>query len=80
MIEKNVVENPLYCAAVQRCVLAANERIPKLDTTLHKGQCGRIAVVGGSEEYTGAPYFAAITAYTLVRLLCVFCNRSIAFF
>lgn len=51
---------------------AVNERIPKLETTLHKGQCGRVAVVGGSEEYTGAPYFAAITAYTLVCLLYAF--------
>ena len=27
-----------------------------------KGDAGRIAVVGGSEEYTGSPYFAAMTA------------------
>lgn len=29
---------------------------------LHKGQRGRVAVVGGSSEYTGAPFFAAMAA------------------
>lgn len=36
--------------------------IPPLDGSSHKGQAGRIGVVGGSLEYTGAPYFAGISA------------------
>ena len=36
--------------------------VPKLTSAAHKGQCGRICVVGGSLEFTGAPYFAAISA------------------
>lgn len=36
--------------------------VPKLTNTAHKGQCGRICVVGGSLEFTGAPYFAAISS------------------
>lgn len=36
--------------------------IPKLSPELHKGQAGKIAVVGGCEHYTGAPYFAAMAA------------------
>lgn len=36
--------------------------LPQLLSTLHKGQCGRIGVVGGSATYTGAPFFAAMTA------------------
>lgn len=36
--------------------------IPPLDGTQHKGQAGRIGIVGGSLEYTGAPYFAGIAA------------------
>ncbi|XP_028773956.1 ATP-dependent (S)-NAD(P)H-hydrate dehydratase [Neltuma alba] len=35
---------------------------PALDPTRYKGQAGKIAVVGGCREYTGAPYFAAISA------------------
>jgi len=36
--------------------------VPALTADLHKGQCGRIAVLGGSKEYTGAPYYAATSA------------------
>ncbi|MBV97263.1 ATP-dependent (S)-NAD(P)H-hydrate dehydratase, partial [Eschrichtius robustus] len=36
--------------------------VPPLAAWQHKGQAGRIGVVGGCPEYTGAPYFAAISA------------------
>lgn len=36
--------------------------IPPLDGGSHKGQAGRIGIIGGSLEYTGAPYFAGISA------------------
>ncbi|KAJ7782004.1 Ribokinase-like protein [Mycena maculata] len=36
--------------------------IPPLDGSLHKGQSGRVGVLGGALDYTGAPFFAAITA------------------
>jgi ATP-dependent NAD(P)H-hydrate dehydratase len=36
--------------------------VPKLEQDMHKGSCGRIAVVGGSADYSGAPYFAAISS------------------
>ena len=36
-------------------------RIPKLEPSLHKGQCGRCSL-GGSEVYVGAPYYAGIAA------------------
>ncbi|CAG9133714.1 unnamed protein product [Plutella xylostella] len=39
----------------------AKNVVPKLEG-LHKGDTGKIVVVGGSSEYTGAPYFAAISA------------------
>ncbi|KAJ4899506.1 ATP-dependent (S)-NAD(P)H-hydrate dehydratase protein [Raphanus sativus] len=35
---------------------------PSLDPKRHKGQAGKIAVIGGCREYTGVPYFAAISA------------------
>ncbi|KAG0654578.1 hypothetical protein C6P46_001599 [Rhodotorula mucilaginosa] len=35
--------------------------IPPLSPDLHKGQAGRIGVVGGSKDYSGAPYFASMT-------------------
>ena len=36
-----------------------------------KGEAGRIGVIGGSVEYTGAPYFSAITAMKACIYLCL---------
>ncbi|TFK39844.1 H-hydrate dehydratase [Crucibulum laeve] len=36
--------------------------IPPLDGSLHKGQSGRVGVLGGAMDYTGAPFFAAFSA------------------
>ncbi|KAF4610934.1 hypothetical protein D9613_007005 [Agrocybe pediades] len=36
--------------------------IPPLDGTLHKGQSGRVGVLGGALDYTGAPFFAGFSA------------------
>ncbi|KAJ1723928.1 hypothetical protein LPJ53_001783 [Coemansia erecta] len=53
--------------------------IPPLTTSLHKGDCGRIAAIGGCEEYTGAPYFAASAALRLgVDIAYVVCEKDAA--
>ncbi|XP_055282693.1 ATP-dependent (S)-NAD(P)H-hydrate dehydratase isoform X3 [Moschus berezovskii] len=53
--------------------------VPPLSTKKHKGQDGRIGVVGGCQEYTGAPYFAAISALKVgADLSHVFCTREAA--
>lgn len=53
--------------------------IPALTNSLHKGESGRIGVVGGSLEYTGAPYFAAISALRAgCDLVHVFCRKEAA--
>ncbi|BGP70007.1 hypothetical protein NBRC10513v2_003360 [Rhodotorula toruloides] len=39
--------------------------IPPLSPELHKGQAGRIGVLGGSRDYSGAPYFASMTTLRL---------------
>lgn len=50
--------------------------VPPLTSDKHKGQAGRIGVFGGSLEYTGAPYFAAISALKVgADLVHVFCSR-----
>jgi ATP-dependent NAD(P)H-hydrate dehydratase len=36
--------------------------LPKLAGGRHKGQNGKIAIIGGSFEYTGAPYYGAAAA------------------
>ena len=51
--------------------------VPKLTNNMHKGQCGRICIFGGCIMYTGAPYFAAISALkTGCDLAHVFCERD----
>jgi NAD(P)H-hydrate repair Nnr-like enzyme with NAD(P)H-hydrate dehydratase domain len=68
----------------------ANEKRPRfcqmemlpiipISTDNHKGNQGRICVIGGSLEYTGAPYFAGITALKLgADLVHIICSRSAA--
>ncbi|KAL5541642.1 hypothetical protein UlMin_009352 [Ulmus minor] len=52
---------------------------PSLDLSKHKGQAGKIAVIGGCREYTGAPYFAAISALKIgADLSHVFCTKDAA--
>ncbi|GAN09462.1 ribokinase-like protein [Mucor ambiguus] len=49
--------------------------IPPLSHEMHKGQAGRVGVVGGSEEYTGAPYYSGITSLKVGVDLChIFCS------
>ncbi|CAG9970701.1 unnamed protein product [Clonostachys byssicola] len=47
--------------------------IPPMLEKFHKGQLGRVAVLGGSEDYTGAPYFSAMAS---ARLGCDMCTKS----
>lgn len=46
------------------------ELLPVLTKSLRKGDCGKIGVIGGSAEYTGAPYFSAITPMKIGADLC----------
>jgi ATP-dependent NAD(P)H-hydrate dehydratase len=56
-----------------------NSITPALDPGRHKGQAGKIAVIGGCREYTGAPYFAAISALKIgADLSHVFCTQDAA--
>ncbi|KAL9656178.1 hypothetical protein ABK040_007795 [Willaertia magna] len=51
--------------------------VPPLSHHFHKGQAGRIAVIGGNEEYTGAPYYAAISSLkTGSDLSFIICSKS----
>ena len=54
-----------------------NNLFPPLTTISHKGSHGRIAIIGGSDKYTGAPYYAAQSALNCgVDLVTVFCAQE----
>lgn len=69
-------------ATAEMMTKMAKALIPKLGFEggmKHKGDAGRIAIVGGSVEYTGAPYFAAMSAYRCgADLVHVFCPPQAA--
>ena len=53
--------------------------IPLLVPSAYKGQMGRVGVVGGSPDYTGAPYYAAQSALKFgADLSFVFCAKEAA--
>ncbi|KAI0894957.1 Ribokinase-like protein [Annulohypoxylon nitens] len=41
------------------------QMVPPMLEKFHKGQLGRVAVIGGSQDYTGAPYFSAMASARL---------------
>jgi ATP-dependent NAD(P)H-hydrate dehydratase len=41
--------------------------VPSLGGKWYKGQMGKVGVLGGCLEYTGAPYMSAISAVKTVR-------------
>lgn len=57
----------------------ARTLIPSLTTAWRKGQQGRVGIVGGSVEYTGAPFYAGISALKTGADLChIFCTQEAA--
>lgn len=65
--------------SVESCIRLFRKAAPALDGVSYKGQAGKIAVVGGSLEYTGAPYFAAMAAMRGgAELSFVYCAESAA--
>lgn len=58
---------------------AVRALLPPLESGLHKGQAGKVGVLGGCAEYSGAPYYAAMSA---LRVGCdlshVFCAETAA--
>ncbi|CAG5101648.1 Similar to AAEL000673: ATP-dependent (S)-NAD(P)H-hydrate dehydratase (Aedes aegypti), partial [Cotesia congregata] len=62
-----------------RMLKSVRKIVPSLTTTKYKGQDGRIGIFGGSMEYTGAPYLAAMSAFrTGADLVHIFCTKDAA--
>ncbi|KAG6015593.1 hypothetical protein E4U54_003296 [Claviceps lovelessii] len=72
-------EGPEMSATTRGILGKVRRMIPPMLEKFHKGQLGRVAVIGGSQDYTGAPYFSAMAS---ARLGCdmshVICTPSAA--
>ncbi|KAL7912152.1 Ribokinase-like protein [Trichoderma velutinum] len=58
-------DSPEMSASTRSVLGKVRRMIPPMLDTFHKGQLGRVAVIGGSEDYTGAPYFSAMASARL---------------
>ncbi|KAK4190572.1 H-hydrate dehydratase [Podospora australis] len=56
---------PNMSAATKEVLSRVRQMIPPMLERFHKGQLGRVGVIGGSEDYTGAPYFSAMASARL---------------
>lgn len=52
---------------------AIRKLVPPLSHGARKGQMGRIGVLGGSADFTGAPYYAGMAS---LKVRCVFTCRE----
>nr|WCZ58721.1 ATP-dependent (S)-NAD(P)H-hydrate dehydratase [Seculamonas ecuadoriensis] len=61
---RNMSSSSLEISADARRLLdrVAHVVIPSLSAELHKGQAGKVALVGGSRMYTGAPFLASMAS------------------
>ncbi|KAH7648352.1 nucleotide binding family protein [Cryptosporidium bovis] len=58
---------------------AVRSSVPNLCSDLRKGSLGKIGIIGGSSEYSGAPYFAGISSLKIGADLChIFCTPEAA--
>jgi len=58
-------DSPTMSKASREILDKVRQMVPPMLEKFHKGQMGRIAVIGGSEDYTGAPYFSAMASARL---------------
>ncbi|KAH6646336.1 H-hydrate dehydratase [Truncatella angustata] len=52
-------------SATREILSKVRQMVPPMLKEFHKGQLGRVAVIGGSVDYTGAPYFSAMASAKL---------------
>lgn len=76
LVKRSLLSTMSTAASIdERLLKGIRKIIPNLNNTKYKGQDGRIGIFGGSIEYTGAPYYAAMSALRtgcdLVHIFCV---------
>src|SRR4051812_19059908 len=71
-----IMEGELLCKNIKEL---SDKIIPKLDPFRKKGDNGVVGVIGGSLEYTGAPFYSAVSALKSgADLAHIFCHKEAA--
>ena len=66
-------------ANIDRFIFLMRQLLPTYQRHHYKGLTGKVAVIGGSKTYSGAPYFAAMAALrTGSDLSFVYCHEDAA--
>ncbi|KAL2270257.1 hypothetical protein VTJ83DRAFT_2441 [Remersonia thermophila] len=65
MPDQSAAAAPTMSPATRDLLARVRMMIPPMLEKFHKGQLGRVGVIGGSEDYTGAPYFSAMASARL---------------
>jgi len=65
MSDLHEVPNQEMSQASKTMLAKVRKMVPPMLEKFHKGQLGRVAVIGGSQDYTGAPYFSAMASARL---------------
>ena len=58
-------QGPAMSPSSKAMIEKVRRLVPPMLEKFHKGQLGRVAVIGGSKDYTGAPYFSAMASARL---------------
>jgi len=68
---------PMTSAREVELLQQVKANVPRLSSAMGKGECGRVAVFGGCIMYSGAAYFAAISALRCGSdIVHVFCEKE----
>ena len=74
----SALESYKLMITTSRDILATLLKVfPPLHPTMRKGENGRIGVIGGYFEFTGAPFYSAISSLKVgADLAHIFCSKS----
>jgi hypothetical protein len=72
-----LIHGPVSASWDDQSQVAMDKCVLPLSSSSHKGSSGRVGVLGGSAQYTGAPYYASMAALkTGSDLAFIFCAEE----
>lgn len=72
MVAKEFSMSPIVGATENDLLKEVKNIVPKLSNDRHKGQAGRIGIIGGSKEYPGTILFPIVSTNLCVLIFVCF--------